>query len=282
MRKPEAVRVTPEEFRGIRDHVRGACGIALGDDKAYLVETRLGPLLPRFGLGSFGELRRALAQPGAGVLRRAVIDAIVTGETSWFRDEHPFRAYREVVLPRLHAERRKFRLWSAGCSTGQEPYSLAMGALEFYAGRGGARECRERVEILGTDVSEAALDAARAGFYDGLQVARGLAQVHRERHFRSEKDGWRVGDEVRSLVRFQAVNLLDPLGALGLFDGVFLRNVTIYFSEATKQAVLQKVARCLRPGGTLFLGATESLPALDGLFRPDRHGGATFYVRQEG
>lgn len=275
------LRVTPEAFRAIRDQVHTASGIWLGEDKAYLVETRLASILPAVGLADFDALRCALERPGAVALRRTVVEALTTGETSWFRDEHPFRAVVEAVLPGLHAEGRRFRFWSAACSTGQEPYSLAIAALEFYAALGGAVRCRERLEIVGTDLSEGALEVAAAGVYDGLQTSRGLSPARRQRYFLPEGRAWRIAEEVRDLVRFQPVNLLQPLAHLGSFDVVFLRNVTIYFTESTKAAVLQAVTRCLRPGGYLFLGAAESFSPPNPALRRLQHGATCYFQRQE-
>lgn len=277
-----APSITRQESQLLRDLIEQQSGIRLGEDKEYLLETRLPPLLREAACRSYGELcRKARTGTAEGRrLCRRVVDAVTTNETSWFRDGHPFRILRERILPELDREidegrRRKIRIWSAGCSTGQEPYSVALTALDFYRVRGGDGVCRERVEILGTDISETVLAHAREAEYRELQVNRGLSAEHRERYFRQRGRSWRLVEAARDLVAFQVLNLRDPFRSLGPFDVVFFRNVAIYFSEEFRRAVLESIRGILAPGGYLLLGATES--AAGAGFRTDGAGSDVCY-----
>ncbi len=250
------VRITDADYRRFRKYLEEMTGILLGESKKYLVASRLSRLMETEGLHSLGELVDRLVLPTEKGLRQQVIEAMTTNETSWFRDGYPFEVLATDILPEL-AERgvRRPRIWSAACSTGQEPYSISMVVSEFLARQPGAFD---EVPILATDIDTRAIAIAREGCYDDLSVGRGLSQQRLERFFRREGRHWRISDEVRRRIEFRVMNLQS--GAMThRFDVVFCRNVLIYFSADTKRAILDRIARAMRPGACLFPGASESI-----------------------
>ncbi len=270
--------IRPEEYRAFRDYLEGSCGIVLGEHKGYLVASRLRPLLEEEGLGSVGELvARARREPGAR-LRQRIVDAMTTHETQWFRDRYPYEALRRLILPEL-ARRRlpRLRIWSAACSSGQEPYSIAMVVEEYRALHPGLPP----VEIVATDVSPGILAQAREGLYDGPALRRGLDPERLRRFFVPASGGrMRVREELRRLVRFQPLNLLEPFTGLGSFQLVFCRNVLIYFAPARKREILARLAGVLEPEGFLILGGTESpTPHSDRFVTVRAHGGLLYRRR---
>ncbi|NLE70932.1 MAG: protein-glutamate O-methyltransferase CheR [Actinomycetales bacterium] len=249
--------ITAESFGFVADLVRRRSGIVLEPGKEYLVEGRLRPLARAAELADVDTYVRALRADPRPSRLESVVAALTTNETSWFRDLEPFRALVDHVLPELLAHRPMdtIRVWSAACSTGQEPYSIAMVAADVVpAGR---------LRILATDLAEDVLERARRGRYTQLEINRGLPAAHLVRFFRRAGADWEVVPEVRAQVAFQRHNLLDAAPAGGPFDVVFLRNVLIYFDLATKQAVLDRVRRTMRPGGYLVLGAAETTIGVD-------------------
>jgi len=251
-------------FREVAALVQRRAGIVLTDDKGYLLETRLGPVLQRFGIASLAALGEKLrAMPGEA-LERAVTEALCTHESSFFRDGRPFDHLRGL-LPRLAASRAPapLRVWSAACSTGQEAYSVAMLAVEVFGA-----EAARRVEILGTDISQDVVARAREGAFSQFEVQRGLPIRALMTYFTQEGARWRAGHGLRALVRFEQRNLLEPPTALGRFDVVFCRNVLIYFDAPTKTRVLEALARQLVPDGVLYLGAAETVIGLTDRLAP--------------
>ncbi len=275
-------RITEPEFKLLRDFIEKQCGVLLGDDKAYLIENRLAGLLEESACSSFGEFYLKLKNsPSSRQLRELTVDAITTNETFWLRDQHPFDIFRERLLPEFREEillgkREKINIWSAACSTGQEPYSIAMTALDFYRTSGGTPACREQVQILATDISSDAISGAKAGKYDAAAMARGLPS-DMERHFQKENASWVIRDNLKEMIAFKQFNLQGPFVGLGQFDAVFLRNVIIYFSDTFKQDLLNRVARLLTPSGYMFLGAGETISGYTMAFDVLEHGGAIYY-----
>ena len=270
--------IRPEEYRAFRDYLERSCGILLGEHKGYLVASRLRPLLEEEGLESVGALvERARREPGSR-LRQRIVDAMTTHETQWFRDRYPYEALRQTILPELAGRRpSRLRIWSAACSSGQEPYSIAMVVEEFRQARPGALP---PVEIVATDVSPTILAQAEAGLYDGPALRRGLDPQRLQRFFRPEGGRMRVREELRRMVRFERLNLLEPFARLGTFQVVFCRNVLIYFAGARKKDVLERLAQVLEPGGYLVLGGTESAtPHSDRFVTVRAHGGLLFRRR---
>lgn len=273
------------EFELLRTLIQGWCGIQLEDTKMYLVESRLRDIVIESGCASFGEFYQ-IAKYGVRALRDRIIDDMTTNETSWFRDGPFWATVRQMIIPEaLEAARSEGRprvsIWSAACSTGQEPYTIGILLREMEA----AKELRgyraESFDILATDISRAALSIAEAGRYDPISMHRGLDPAYRERWF--EKSG-RVSclrEEVKKLVRFKRMNLLDPFGTLGPFDVVFVRNVLIYFAGECKHSILAKTRRVLRPEGALVVGATETPELYSDDFDVVRHGRSAFYRVKE-
>jgi chemotaxis protein methyltransferase CheR len=276
--------ISTQEFTLLRRYIEEQCGIHLGDDKSYLVENRLSGLVRDCGCSSFSEFyHRIRYSPQSRVLRDAILDAIATNETLWFRDRHPFRVLEESVFPRLMEEistgkRERIAVWSAACSTGQEPYSIAMTALDAFAGRGGDEECGQRVRITASDVSKKSLAAATAGRYSEATIRRGLPPPLLHKYFRKVEQHWEIEDRVRSMVSFTRYNLKGaPPGAFGSFDVIFLRNVIIYFSDEFKRSLFEKVAGLMSPRGLLFLGTSETISGYSEAFAPVVDAGCRYY-----
>ena len=256
------------DFEQFRAFLEKACGILLGSNKQYLVSSRLNKLMEQQEIKSLGELvRKMQAQPRGG-LREQVVDAMTTNETLWFRDTYPFEVMKSRVLPELIRANpgQRLRIWSAACSSGQEPYSLAMAIDEFE--RTSPGQLKSGVQIVATDLSGSMLTACKAGEYDSLAIARGLSQERLQRYFEPREAGrWAVKPAIKSRVEFRALNLLDSYAVLGKFDVVFCRNVLIYFSAEVKKDILTRIHATLRPGGYLFLGASEALNGLPDLYQ---------------
>lgn len=273
------------EFEQLRSLIEGWCGISLEDSKMYLVESRLREIVIESGCATFGDFYHKAR--GAGpTLRDRIIDDMTTNETSWFRDGPFWGTVRDVIIPSaIEAARANGRprisIWSAASSTGQEPYTIGILLREMERAGELHGYRAESFEILATDISRAALSIAEAGRYDPISMHRGLDPLYRERWF--EKSG-RVSvlrDDVKKLVRFKRMNLLDAFGALGRFDVVFIRNVLIYFSTACKRQILAKTHGVLRPEGALVAGATETLELYCDLFDVVRHGRSAYYTVKE-
>lgn len=260
--------VTFSDFELFRDFLEKQSGILLGDNKQYLVSSRLKKILEEERITSLAELVRRMQSQPRGRLHQQVIDAMTTNETLWFRDTYPFEVMKNKVLPELVSKypNQRLRIWSAACSSGQEPFSLAM-TLEEYD-RSYFGQLRAGVQIIATDLSSNMLEACKTGEYDALAIARGLSPDRLQRYF--DKVGtagrWKVKDSIRTKVEFRALNLLESYASLGKFDVVFCRNVLIYFSADVKKDILRRIHATLKPGGYLFLGASEALNGLPELY----------------
>ena len=257
--------VSPESYLKFRDFLEKQCGIVLGDNKQYLVRSRLASLLYKHKYESADELIDVVVRGFDRTLLQGVIDAMTTNETLWFRDNYPFDLLIKDLLPKLTSKNQKIRIWSAACSSGQEPYSIAMSVLEFQRQRPGA--LRAGVEIVATDLSSEMLKKCEQGIYDELSLARGLSAQRRDTFFEQHETGlMQVKPEVRRMVSFRSLNLLSSYAGLGRFDIVFCRNVLIYFSPQVKQRILQQIAGQLQSDGVLFLGASESISAASDIY----------------
>jgi chemotaxis protein methyltransferase CheR len=254
--------LTAQEFAFISGLVRRDAAIVLETGKEYLVEARLLPLARQLGINSVSEfVNRAQHRPEPDTHRR-IVDALTTNETSFFRDGEPFNQLVTMVLPDLVSRRagnRNLKIWSAACSSGQEPYTLAM-VLQDALPPGWS------FDIVGTDISTEMLGRAEAGLYSQLEVNRGLPATLLVRHFERNGAAWKVSPALRRSVSFRRLNLAAPFPAMGPFDIVFIRNVLIYFDVETKRGVLQRVASTLRPDGWLFLGSAETTIGIDDRF----------------
>jgi chemotaxis protein methyltransferase CheR len=253
------------EYKLFRDFLEQQCGIVLGDNKQYLVKSRLGPLMQRFSISTLSELVSKTLSPFERQLRSAVIDAMTTNETLWFRDTYPYELLKKQILPELEKSCRTLKIWSAASSSGQEPYSIAMTGLEYQQSRPGAFSLG--LNILGTDISNTMLEHCQRAEYDGLALSRGLSIERRSRFFEESGNGMmRVKDFARKNVNFRHLNLLDSYALLGKFDIIFCRNVLIYFSPDLKTKIIKQFAQSLNPRGYLFLGASESISSVNNDF----------------
>ena len=249
--------ITDADYAFLSDLLKRHSGLTLCPGKQYLLESRLPPVAVTYGHADLPALIAALRLGAPAPVVKNVCDAMTTGETLFFRDQKPFTTLEQDVLPlavtRARAAGRPVRIWCAACSTGQEPYSIAMLLEKMTPQLAGTR-----VELLATDFSDAALARAKAAVYNQFEVQRGLPVQLLVKHFTPVADGFQLKDEVRRRVTFQSINLLNPFPAMWQFDVIFCRNVLIYFDVATKKDVLERMTRLLYQGGTVFLGGTES------------------------
>ena len=265
------------DFAFVTTMVRQRSAIDLQPGKEYLVESRLAPVVRSIGESDLSALVARLRR-GDEVLSDAVVDALTTNETSWFRDQHPFQAFTEHLLPELlEPPNRNLTIWSAACSSGQEAYSLAMLLLDRMPMHPGLHP-----QIIGTDISPRMVERARSGRYSQHEVNRGLPAGLLVKHFDQEGRDWVLQQQVRSMARFEPGNLAHPATRMPPCDIVFLRNVLIYFDVDTKRTVLGHVRRVLRPGGFLVLGAAESTLTLDAAFQRMELGRAVVFQHTGG
>jgi chemotaxis protein methyltransferase CheR len=258
--------VIPQDYDFVRKLLKDRSGLMLGPDKGYLVESRLLPLMRKHGHARLDELIAALKAAPVSSLANAVVEAMTTNESLFFRDKLPFDNFRLLVMPAMleaRARRKSIRIWCAAAATGQEPYSLAMTLKET----GGALK-GWRIEILATDLSSDSLARARAGIYSQFEVQRGLPIQMLLKYFTQVGDQWQISEAIRDMVTFRHFNLLHDFASFGEFDVVFCRNVLIYFDPPTKTAVLDRLARVVAPDGYLLLGAAETVVGLTSSFRP--------------
>ncbi|GAA3979763.1 protein-glutamate O-methyltransferase CheR [Allohahella marinimesophila] len=287
------------EYDVFRQFLERSSGIVLGDNKQYLVASRLRRILIETGVSSLTELVRRIDVRHPLPLREAVIDAMTTNETLWFRDMHPFNNLREHILPQCFGlepmgtarstrtgpssgsisqmASKPLRIWSAACSTGQEPYSIAMTIEQFRQHQGADRL---NAKIVATDLSARVLDNAKEGRYDQLALGRGLDQTILNQFFVDRGAGtWEVAPKLKTMVEFRILNLLDSFSGLGQFDLIFCRNVLIYFAGPVKTDILQRMHAVLKPGGFLMLGASESPGSLSDKFKMTRFNPGIAYQR---
>lgn len=245
----------------VRKLVRERSGIVLGPDKNYLIESRLTPVAKLNGLDSLEQLCLRLRAANSTVLQRQVIEAMTTNETLFFRDAHPFETLTKVVLPDMMARRqtqKRLTIWCAAASTGQEPYSIAMAIRDQLPSL-----ASWQLRIVATDIAADILARAKAGLYSQLEVSRGLPPAFLARYFSKAGNEWQIKDEVKRMVEFRELNLLESYGAVGTADVVLMRNVLIYFDLEMKRQILGKVRRTLAPDGYFFLGGAETTLNID-------------------
>lgn len=258
--------MTPTDYDFLRKLLKERSGLVLGEDKQYLVESRLLPVSRRAGTAGLKGLIEKIRQPANEALIVEVVEAMATNESLFFRDKLPFDHLRNTILPALlaaRAQQRRIRFWCAAASTGQEPYSLAMALKEM-----GSALAGWRTEILATDFSLEVLEKAKAGIYSQFEVQRGLPIQMLVKHFMQVGEMWQIAPEIRAMVQFRPFNLLQDCSRLGKFDVVFCRNVLLYFDQRTKIDVLDRIARVVVPDGYLVLGAAETVVGLTASFRP--------------
>jgi chemotaxis protein methyltransferase CheR len=256
-----ARQLDDKSYHQFREFLEQQCGIVLGENKQYLVKSRLAPLMAKFNVDSLGDLVSRTLSPTERQLRAAVIDAMTTNETLWFRDEYPFELLKSKLFPSFTGQRTPLKIWSAASSSGQEPYSIAMSALEYQQANPGSLP--GNVQIIGTDISNTMLDHCKYAHYDSLALSRGLSPERKRLFFENGDNGMlKVKDSVKKSVSFRQLNLLASYSLMGRFDIVFCRNVLIYFAPEIKMQILSQIHGVLNKGGYLFLGASESLSNL--------------------
>jgi chemotaxis protein methyltransferase CheR len=264
--------VTPYDYDFLRKFLKRRSGLVLSAEKQYLVESRLLPLARKAGLTGLGGLVDAIRNGADEALLTGIVEAMATNESFFFRDKIPFEHFRSIVMPALIAARRRaraIRIWCAACSTGQEPYSLAMCLKQMEREIAGWR-----IEILATDLSGNVLEKARQGLYTQFEVQRGLPVSLLIEHFTRIGEAWQIAPALRGMVKYRQINLLSDFSQLGVFDLIFCRNVLIYFDQATKTDVLERLSRAVASDGYLVLGAAETVVGLTKAFGVvrDKHG----------
>jgi len=254
-----------DEFTFISELLRQQSGLALTTDKTYLLETRLQPLAKANGIADVHQLIAELRSKPSSPLVYKVVESMTTNESMFFRDTKPFDVLAKTILPAMKAEgKTSLRIWSAACSTGQEPYSIAMVLKEEAAKYPGLVS-----EIYATDLAEKVVDRAREGTYSQFEVQRGLPITMLIKYFNKLPNNmWAVNDTIKSMVKFAPANLLQPFTGLGQFDVIFCRNVLIYFDAPTKSDVLNRLSVLLKPPGYLFMGGAENVHGLTTKFKP--------------
>lgn len=247
----------PSNFEFLAALLKDRSGLIVTSDKLYLLDARLSPIARKYNHAGLDALIAAMRVPFSEPLINEVVDAMTTNETSFFRDKNPFDALRTALIPGLvtrRAAQKAIRIWSAACSTGQEPYSLAMLLKDNFP------VLKDwRIEIVATDLSPTVLDRARDGSFSAFEVQRGLPIQMLVKHFDQVENAWRVKPELRKMIDFRPCNLLGGIEALGRFDIILCRNVLIYFDQPTKTQVLNRMAKMLSPDGALILGGAESV-----------------------
>ncbi|WP_137045831.1 protein-glutamate O-methyltransferase CheR [Pseudolabrys sp. FHR47] len=263
--------MTPGDFDYLRRYLHERSGLVLAAEKLYLAESRLMPVVRKHGLTSLGDLVTRIRMTPSSPIAIDTVEAMTTNETFFFRDKIPFEHFRDTMLPALTAARdrdRRLRIWCAAASSGQEPYSLAMAIKEMAASAKGGALSGFRIDILATDLSSEVLERARAGTYSQFEVQRGLPIQMLLKYFTQVGETWQVSSELRSMVQFRTLNLLNDFTPLGRFDIVFCRNVLIYFDQPTKTQVLNRLAPQIAEDGYLVLGAAETVVGLTNAFKP--------------
>ncbi len=274
--------ITTEEIALFSKYILEISGIKLDQSKGYLIENRLTPLARDQRCKTLKDLLLKAKADSSEQLKRDIVDAISTNETFFFRDSVPFDLMRNKIVPDIIDRRRRnatgaipFRVWSAACSTGQEVYSIAITLLEMLPNRN-----KYDISILGTDISGKAIAQASYGKYNQFEVERGLDPQIRGKYFARLGTDWRIKDEIRTLAKFEKINLMRPFSNLGAFDLVFCRNVAIYFSQPDKIKLFQKIAKVLKSDGALIVGGSESLSGIAPEFTSKQYLRSIYYQLQ--
>ena len=267
-------RFSEGDYACFREYLEQACGILLSDNKGYLVDSRLRHLIKDNNIESLRQLVTMAKSATGKQLRQAIINAMSTNETFWFRDTHPFDYFATQIVPSLLAKKGQVKVWCAACSTGQEPYSLAIRADEEKPGS------IKNIKILATDISSRVIDQAKSGEYDGVSLRRGLGEHRLKKYFTQvSSDSWKVNDHIKSIVDFRQLNLVSDHFASG-FDVIFCRNVLIYFCPELQQKIITRLHQSISPGGFLFLGGTETVRGASELFETKYYTPGMVYIKK--
>jgi chemotaxis protein methyltransferase CheR len=269
------MKVSPEQFAFLRDLLRRRTGVVIDESKQYLVVARLTPIVRQRAIPSLDTLVDRIRRTGDKTLEKDVLNAMMTHETSFFRDKSPFETLRTLVTDMIpkRAAHRQLVIWSAACSTGQEPYSIAMLLNEHFPDL----VAGWRIRIIATDISEPVLARARDGVFSDLETNRGLPPDLLGKYFRPLQGKWSIAQDCRKLVEFRCLNLNGPWPMLPPCDLIFLRNVMLYFDVPTRAALVTKMRRVLKPDGALFLGGAETMIGIDTGYERLAGKGCSFY-----
>ncbi len=276
------IKITPAELKLISQYIQSITGIYLDQSKSYLFETRLSSIAEAQGCKSYQELHNKARQDASKKIEKDIIDAITTNETLFFRDKGPFELLQHKILPEMidarstqSALKTRIKIWSAAASTGQELYSIAIVIKELLKDAP-----NYAFTLLGTDISDGAIAQASYGKYNRFEIERGLDKKYLQKYFSLFGDSWKVKDELRSMVNFRKLNLMQPFTSLGKFDIIFCRNVAIYFTLEDRKKLFNKLADSLADDGFLVIGSTESLTGVCPRFVPKRHLRSIFYQKK--
>jgi chemotaxis protein methyltransferase CheR len=274
------IKITPDELKLIINYIKNISGINLDESKAYLIESKLGPLVEELGCRSYSELNfKALSDPG-NQISNLIIDAITNKETFFFRDKTPFELLKYKLLPD-HIRRCSnpssalpfsLDIWSTACATGQEVYSIAMVVKEILPDLD-----KWRIKILGTDISDTAIAQSNHGRYSQFGIEKGIPPEKVSRFFNPDGDFWRIKDEIRAMVSFKKFNIMHLFADLGKFDIIFCRNVAIYFSPEDRESLFNRIADQLNPNGVVILGSTESLYCESNRYKRLKNNNTVYY-----
>ena len=272
------------ELQLLQKFIKNKCGIEIGDDKAYLIESRLAKILADSGFSSFGELYCSVYDSNDEALTQKLIDAITTNETFWFRDKTPWKIIEDLYMPKYlemlrSGEKDKVRIWSAAASTGQEAYSTAVCVDKYLRGRFIKDVKLDRFEILGTDISHFALEIAKKGRYDNISIMRGLDSSLKDKYFKKCGAAWEITDEIKQAVTFRQFNLQNKFISFENYDVVFCRYVLIYFSEELRGDIVNKMHGALNDDGILFVGSYEMFENLSLRFESKLYEDGAYYVK---
>ena len=275
------IKIAPAELKVISQYIQAITGIYLDQSKSYLFETRLSTIAETYGCKSFQELHTKARQEPTKKIEKEIIDAITTNETLFFRDKGPFELLQHKILPEVidlratqSTMKPRIKIWSAASSTGQELYSIAIVIKELL------KDSPDYLfTLLGTDISDAAVAQASYGKYNRFEIERGLDKKYLQKYFTLVGDSWKIRDEIRAMVNFKKINLMQSLTSLGKFDIIFCRNVAIYFTLEDRKKLFNKLADNLTDDGYLIIGSTESLTGVCPRFVPKRHLRSIFYQK---
>jgi len=279
------MNLTKQDFDYLRQYIKKNCGIALKEDKKYLIHQRLEPLLKSYQIKSFSELTAQLMRNVSHKLREDIILAMTTNETSFFRDRHPFETFEKHVLEKfkkdIHKQKgKKVRIWSAGSSTGQEAYSIAMLIYEFVERNKFEGISLDNFAIAASDISTRALNKAKSAAYYDAEINRGLSPDRKRKYFKKIDKHWQLEKNIRNMVTFYQLNFIESLSRMGTFDMIFCRNVLIYFDTIMKSKIIHQFHRMLIPSGYLILGAMENAHNESDIYSPVRFGSTILYQKK--
>ncbi|MFH0998232.1 MAG: protein-glutamate O-methyltransferase CheR [Pseudomonadota bacterium] len=279
------LEIDQTEFRLWAKYVYDVSGISLEPSKSYLIESRLSPLLKEYACRTFSDLYQKSRIDSTKTIEKRIIDQITTNETFFFRDNAPFEMLKYKILPDIVDRKTQkafsnspvvLRIWSAGCSNGQEVYSIAIALKEILLDLN-----KYNVTVLGTDISGSAIVRASHGTYSRLEMDRGLTSERMEQYFIREGDAWKIKDEIRAMATFKKMNLMQPFVGIGKFDIIFCRNVAIYFTIEDRKKLFRHIEDVLAADGVLIIGSTESLTGVAPQFEPKRYLRSVFYQQKE-